>query len=95
VLRRTFTGHVTANLRIAGPARKATVRGPVNVVGKVLGQTVRVSVPADGEIEGSGTCDRMAGDLAVEARQAQQAAGFQTSLSADFVARRISGGAFS
>jgi hypothetical protein len=91
----TFTGHVTATLRVAGPASKPTVRGPVTVVASVLGQTVRVSVPADGDFKGSGTCDRMTGDLSIKARQAQQAAGFQTSVTANFVARRISGGACS
>ncbi len=86
-----FTGKVAGRLRMAGTAAHPTVSGPVSVTASVLGTSTTVSFPGSGTFDATGTCDRMHGDFAVKARQAQQAAGFATTVTAKFVARRISG----
>jgi hypothetical protein len=92
---KSFTGSLKGKLRVSGSARRPSVTGTLRIAATVLGQPLTSSVPANGSFSGSGTCSHMTGDLAVQARAAQQAAGFGTNVTARFNARRTSGGACS
>jgi hypothetical protein len=84
-----FTGEIQGTLRIRDLAHvPIAVRGPVTVTATYRGVVSRTTTTGTGKIEGHGTVNRMTGDLAIDARAAQAAAGEGTDVTAPFVARR-------
>jgi hypothetical protein len=91
----TGSGKLTMSgtLDLGGTGSRVTFSGPVHVSGTVTANGLTVPVnftaPAGGGFSPrSVTCTQVTGDLAVEGRQAQQAAGFATTVKAPFVAVR-------
>ncbi len=89
---------MTGTLSMGGTAATVEFAGPVTVKGSASSGAFTVPIEFTATDHGTFspsyvTCNQVTGDLAVQARHVQQAAGFATTVTGPFVAVRTAGGA--